>query len=333
MCSPPKTLCAKCFKSLQSDKFVKCYICNSKFHLFCSGIDEQPAYGVLKKNKNIVFNCDDCFSISNDLVSAVCSLSNELRELKSSVNEMLRRNSNIANDLGASTSRGHSTRPLSTVTAANAAVNDVTSKNNDMNQTPIIMSEYVLDKTMVAKDFVVAEHTNAVVVGSNVRTEHNSNSTSVDHASMTSAETGMHDAISLPASHADVNSNPAHISDWVAVNRRKKNNRMFVIGKNSTNELDVIARRKWVHISSFKPTVTEDQILSYVEKSIDIARNHLLCRKLVKKDANVDEIRRVSFKLGISADFYSMLFKPEIWPSDVKVRPFQFFQRNQKAPE
>ncbi|XP_075167808.1 uncharacterized protein LOC142239962 [Haematobia irritans] len=119
-------------------------------------------------------------------------------------------------------------------------------------------------------------------------------------------------------------------SQWLLI--KKKRNRP-IIGENVNNELDVIAVKKWIHVSSFKPHVSEDNIIEYVEKHIKISKEHLVCYKLVKKDADASLIKKVSFKIGVSPIYYDELFKPSVWPSSVRVRPFKFFQKQQQPVE
>lgn len=51
------------------------------------------------------------------------------------------------------------------------------------------------------------------------------------------------------------------------------------------------------------------------------------CYKLVKKDAELNDLKRVNFKLGISPCFYKDVVNPELWPTDIRVRPFVNFPK------
>ncbi|XP_075163249.1 uncharacterized protein LOC142235882 [Haematobia irritans] len=101
----------------------------------------------------------------------------------------------------------------------------------------------------------------------------------------------------------------------------------LLIAQRTILELAVVTNKKWIHISAFKPTVTAEQIIEYVCKYSNISRSHLECFRLVKKDVDVNSLSKISFKLGISAGFYNELFTSSLWPADVKIRPFQFFQK------
>lgn len=90
-----------------------------------------------------------------------------------------------------------------------------------------------------------------------------------------------------------------------------------------------------MHLSSFKNTVTEDDIISYVSKHLDIDKLHISCFKLVKKDTAVDDLKFVNFKLGVTSSFYDNLLNPDLWTMDIKVRAFVDFPRKkvvQKNP-
>lgn len=57
----------------------------------------------------------------------------------------------------------------------------------------------------------------------------------------------------------------------------------LVIGSNTSNELEVASRTKWVHLSSFNTTVTADNVIAYVAKHASIDPKFLFCFALVKK--------------------------------------------------
>lgn len=118
-------------------------------------------------------------------------------------------------------------------------------------------------------------------------------------------------------------------SEWNNVTRRKKPSRMrrVVFGQNNNSELAVALKFKWVHLSSFKPSVTEENIISYVMKHLKIDKEQLVCYKLVKKEKSMDDLKYVNFKLGITSAHYEGLFNPQLWSSAIKVRPFAFFPK------
>lgn len=107
---------------------------------------------------------------------------------------------------------------------------------------------------------------------------------------------------------------------------KKSKARAIIVGRNNTAELDVAPRLKWLHLSSFKPSVTADNIKAYVSKHSSIESSKISCYRLVKGDVSEDTLEWVNFKLGISSTLYDILLNSDLWPADVKVRPFKFFQ-------
>ncbi|XP_017468893.1 PREDICTED: uncharacterized protein LOC108360932 [Rhagoletis zephyria] len=116
-------------------------------------------------------------------------------------------------------------------------------------------------------------------------------------------------------------------NDWNTVRHKKGSKQRNIIGRNENVELDVVVRKKWVHVSSFKPTVSEESVISYVSKHSGIDRIHLACHKLVKKDADMNNLRSINFKFGVEPAFYDQVLNPNVWPSEINVRPFRFFQK------
>lgn len=118
-------------------------------------------------------------------------------------------------------------------------------------------------------------------------------------------------------------------SEWNNVTRRKKSarTRRVVFGQNNNSELEVALKYKWVHLSSFKTSVTEENIILYLMKHLKIDREQIVCYKLVKKGSSMDHLKFVNFKLGIISSHYEGLFNPQLWSSAIKIRPFTFFPK------
>lgn len=124
-----------------------------------------------------------------------------------------------------------------------------------------------------------------------------------------------------------------HASDWVRVQRRRRNRQPALIGTNTSTELEVVVQKKWVHLSSFKSTVSSEQIKDYVEKNTEFGKHHLECYKLVKKDVDISSLKKVNFKLGVSPCFYEEILNSKLWPTDIRVRPFVNFPRHTRPAE
>lgn len=337
--------CSICYKEFIGNCFVKCKICYAKFHNFCAGIDNDAEYKLLKKSINIVFNCNNCVKSSNDLIAVMSTLTSEIAELKiqllmfsknNNTENILQLRSSLPNAVSKSTQfenyqpvrqplhiTSHKTSHLIT-SPSHSAVNVVVPDCNDDNIRNANMCAVTNDTN---DDAVVGGR--SAVDGSNVNLNTNINSV---NSSQRVIDTHSHSSLPISSSYAATVTSqaegdiPANNLPWSQVTRKRKGRRV-VFGVNTNSELDVIVNKKWVHLSSFKPSVTTDQILNYVEKYANVTKNHLVCYKLVKKDADVNALTRISFKLGVSAGYYNELFKPSLWPSDVRVRPFKFFPK------
>ncbi|XP_036346792.1 uncharacterized protein LOC118756110, partial [Rhagoletis pomonella] len=104
-----------------------------------------------------------------------------------------------------------------------------------------------------------------------------------------------------------------------ARNRRAKRNvNNTVVGRNESRVLDIIANLKWVHLSYFNTTVSSENIMSYVHEHAAIDKSDLRCYALVKKDAEINGLRRVSFKLGVANKYYGKIFDTSLWQEDIR---------------
>ncbi|XP_017477691.1 PREDICTED: uncharacterized protein LOC108367563 [Rhagoletis zephyria] len=81
--------CSKCSKSLRVGYEISCQVCKSKFHKICAKVDSKEVSDLLANNKNIVFNCNNCFSSTSNLVSAIACLTSEVSDLKRSIAKLI----------------------------------------------------------------------------------------------------------------------------------------------------------------------------------------------------------------------------------------------------
>lgn len=303
MDAPPLTLCAKCFKSLGSH-YVTCHICKSRFHLLCSKMDDK-CVEILKNNVNIVFNCNDCLSASSDMISLISSISLELRELKQSIVSSLCEDVQGLKD------------EVNKLTKNNETVKNIQNKSKDK---PNINIENKNKSNKINTNNVTLRSKTDFVSG----TSNLYNSQCFENASSITS----HEAASYVGSNlfdAEIENN-----QWTQVRRRKRRNRIVAVGDNDNNDLDVVVKKKFLHVSSFKPSVTSEQIISYIEKHTDIDKHHLECTRLVKKGTDETTLKHVNFKVGVSPSFYNELIKPSLWPLNTKIRPFVFFFKNKQ---
>lgn len=122
---------------------------------------------------------------------------------------------------------------------------------------------------------------------------------------------------------------PPRNSNWIRVGKNNRRKQISVVGSSLNSDLDVAIRMKWLHLSSFLPSVTAESIIDYVMKHAGIDKHQLSCYKLVKKDTPIDSLKRINFKLGVANAYYEKLLSPDLWPADVKLRPFRFFPKEE----
>lgn len=369
--APPKHLCANCFKPLNTEKYIKCNICSGKFHYICSDVSDHVFFEAVKKSKNIVFNCNDCLVSSSDLVSAVSVLSNEVRELKEMMRVLLGNVSATTKFTGLSTAidlaptssaacnmPSHSPPPLLNSSSLYSAPpsQSLLNCNTDVDVTilpslpptttsiinaqpnascvPAIRKAVTHSNTSDTLSRVLVETDRSVIVPAKKLQTDVTQSNMLDVRTQVSTGDALSDvaacgSVQLP----NADNVPANNSNWTEVISRKTRKKRIILGENDSLDLEVVVRKRWIHLSSFKPNVSEQQLIDYVSKHADISKNHLTCYKLVKKGVNVAELNSVNFKLGISADFYDVLFTPSLWPANVKIRPFQNFPAGQKITQ
>ncbi|XP_053968844.1 uncharacterized protein LOC128870270 [Anastrepha ludens] len=152
-------------------------------------------------------------------------------------------------------------------------------------------------------------------------------------AAVTASYADVAKSISHPeqnASAADASASAATSANSASAHSNKPKvkalTRRIAVGSSSNDELNIAHRMKWLHLSSFKPSVTANNIIAYVSKHSSISSEMISCYSLVKKDVAVDSLKRVNFKLGVFSNHYDSLLNSELWPAGVKVRPFKFFQ-------
>lgn len=350
-----KIICSKCFNIIQNDNLVKCNTCRLMYHKVCANITCENDYKAIKNNKNIIFNCDNCISSSRDLIRTISTLTHEVNNLKLMVidiakklnhnnEDLISQSSNIGVNVQNSNQNMYDQQSLRNPILSSDSPD--TLQDNDVNAITIAEIQRVSNCSAS-----VISHNDDAAGGSqrslkqsskmkkNAQTQSNIHTNTIFNNS-SSQLTNMEDVnagdlnLAPTTSGALANQNSVNSLEWVNVTKKKNRNkkRNIVVGQNDNEELDVIIRRKFVHLSSFKPCVTEEKIMSYVEKHLGVSKDCLVCFKLVKKDTDIDTLKKINFKLGISADSYSKLFTPSLWPSNVTVRPFRNVQKNRTTP-
>lgn len=339
------TFCSKCFKTILKNCTVVCEICQCKFHKFCAKIDDETAFNALTKYENLTYNCDNCLQSSRDLIQKISLLSYELNQIKSLLSQVLD-NVSVNNQL----SRSHRNLPTSqtgilsvlplpslsqtkslnssaVLSSVNKTKQNVINKPTrkvavkDVNVHSSQISEALTDSAAADNSLCVVD--TASVVNAGVNTDATNAITLLDDACVNLTADNANSELSVSAFREEV------YSDWSRVTRRKKPSykRREVVGVNNDSDLDVALKFKWVHLSSFKTSVSEENIISHVRKYLNIDVDRIVCYKLVKKDANLSDLKFLNFKLGVPSVYYDNLFNPNLWNSAIRIRPFKFFPR------
>lgn len=323
-------ICSHCFKNIQNKCEVICKICQRKFHKICAKVENEVVVNALSCFENIVFNCDNCLQASCDLVKKISLLTYEFEELKTMISQFI--GTNTTNNKSKSVS--HRSLPvlktgLDSKLSSNCSSSNlpcIYDESQDVVGVPVVSCVTINAKTV---DVDVDAAVIAVAAAANENVGVCAGVENITDVVTDDLNTVVDELVSVNDANS-VNSN-----DWSNVTRRRdfRKRRVAVVGVNNNAELDVVVRKKWVHISSFKPTVTEDNIIEYVSKHLNIDKGHISCFKLVKKDAQIKNLKFVNFKIGITPSLFSELFNSKLWTSDVKVRPFVGFPKKNSPQE
>lgn len=87
------------------------------------------------------------------------------------------------------------------------------------------------------------------------------------------------------------------------------------------------AKKCWIYLARFDPTVKEDDIRSMAADCLD-TEDSIEVTKLVKKDANLSEWRFVAFKIGVDHKHRNAALSAETWPDGIYFREFIDTDRN-----
>lgn len=354
----PKKFCAACFRVVGS-AFLKCITCKEHYHKECSGIDNDNEYYLLTSSKYAVYNCNKCFNSSQDLTSKVSELSNQIIELKNLFDAYLNNNnikesaqsknekSNAKPILSFDKLQQRSRSPLRTSFSSNSNALHL-SNGHRIDAKPVIADHDVHNANVVVpteldanklKCKVRVRRASLCLSDASFNNDDTANvvvpiETTNDVVNETKSNFRLRRPSLCLSQYSDdnaankiskeINDIPVNNLEWVNVQARRKR-KCIIFGDNNNKDLDVIADKKWVHLSYFKPSVTVENIVNYISKNAKIGLNHLECYKLVKKGADMNKLRKLSFKIGITAEYYNEILNPSLWPVDVKVRQFQFF--------
>lgn len=88
---------------------------------------------------------------------------------------------------------------------------------------------------------------------------------------------------------------------------------------------------KSVWVSRFHTDTTADQVLDFVCSITGCDdKSKFFCKKLVKRDADLSQLRFVSFKIDVDQKYFERVADPGIWPKYILVR--EFFNERRTVP-
>lgn len=80
---------------------------------------------------------------------------------------------------------------------------------------------------------------------------------------------------------------------------------------------------KSFYVTPFDIEQSEEDVIEYLRKTINVENSTLKCVKLVPRNKNINELSFVSFKLSVSEDLVSVINDPFYWPEGLEIREFQ----------
>lgn len=90
----------------------------------------------------------------------------------------------------------------------------------------------------------------------------------------------------------------------------------------------------WIWLSSFPPTVSEENIRAMVRECLSCEDEEMIdVKMLVKKDADISKLRAVSFKVGVDLKHEEAAMDGDNWPAGVSFREFIFYDRKPTADD
>lgn len=109
--------------------------------------------------------------------------------------------------------------------------------------------------------------------------------------------------------------------DFQRVSRRRRQRGPETIGTASGDSGFVgIPKKAWLYVGRVNKTVNKEDIKQYLSK------------KFSNVEFTIENLNSKgpfsSFRIGFDFQHLEMVNKPEVWPQEVRVRKFRFFQRN-----
>ncbi|XP_055543157.1 uncharacterized protein LOC129728727 [Wyeomyia smithii] len=94
------------------------------------------------------------------------------------------------------------------------------------------------------------------------------------------------------------------------------------LGSASVETVAKPTEKFWVYLSRIARHVTEDDISELVKQCLETTQP-VDVRKLVRKDADVNQYAFISFKFGVEKDLKDKALDPSVWPKGIFFREFE----------
>lgn len=101
-------------------------------------------------------------------------------------------------------------------------------------------------------------------------------------------------------------------------------------GTDDSSSLKVIEPKLWYHVSRFDPKTTAEDLKQYLTEKI--GSGEVECYPLVPKGRTSEDLRFITFKIGVLKSNKANVTNPSIWPNNVTVREFQQREGFSKFP-
>lgn len=76
------------------------------------------------------------------------------------------------------------------------------------------------------------------------------------------------------------------------------------------------------------PTTTFQGVIDYAAEKSKIRPIDIGCFALISKKNNIETMRTINFKIGVSLEYTTIVFNSNFWPDGVQIREFLHNQKN-----
>lgn len=317
---------------------AKCYLCSGEFHLECFEIPFTSAK--LFSSKNIAFICDSCMQDEPERKRKQND-ANKLSQATIDVN-----NSGLTIGKTATPTSKKTPITSTTVLAAVKLLSDKIDKHSELLK-QIDTNVKSIDCNQVAKIGQKSQSTTGMDDNENVnnftpvRSRKNGKGTrrapappvmnEANFPPMNSRNnnkrSGSHSSSSAPKSYAQVTADEAVLKTQIKKRQLTAgagtSDRLGNAVEVKTFKVERVKLSKSLFVSRFETKITEDDVYTHVrEKMPDIDERHYKIHILVKKDANIEELPYVSFRVACTPQLYNVFKAPDFWPAHIMYGDF-----------